>query len=223
MANRVPRKVVADGFVVANADALAAALNASGCARARVVETPEWAGPAAALNSVLADLPSNSIAAAMPWGLALAPGRPTSVFVAYEQTARAYGRPLAAFAHLEGAPWPLVLFDVDAWRARPLDGGYLLAGGIAAALSADTAVEMRDWGTRFAVLSPRGSSAETGSRRFRDADLPTTGPRGCRAATPWRRVAAPPRPRRGYYSVDTRRGDAAAATWIFGGEKSRAS
>ena len=40
-----------------------------------------------------------------------------------------------------------------------------------------------------------------------------------RVDIPWKRVAATPRRRRGY-SVETSRGDAAAATWIFRGDES---
>ena len=44
--------------------------------------------------------------------------------------------------------------------------------------------------------------------------------RPCDVDTPWRRIAATPRLRRGYI-VETGRGDAAAATWIFRGDESR--
>ena len=50
---------------------------------------------------------------------------------------------------------------------------------------------------------------------FRRADLPKTGRRGRDVDISWRRVAAAPRPRRGYF-VETSRGDAAAATRIIG-------
>ena len=58
------------------------------------------------------------------------------------------------------------------------------------------------------VRSPRGHSNESRRRR------------GCHVDIPWRRVAATPRLPRGY-SMETSRGDAAAATWIFRGGASR--
>ena len=82
------------------------------------------------------------------------------------------------------------------------------------------------------------NDAVSSAAYFRRADLPKMG-RGDAAAATWifsgdesrrrrgrdvdiqrRRVAATPRPRRGY-SVETSRGDAAAATWIFRGDESR--
>ena len=68
------------------------------------------------------------------------------------------------------------------------------------------------------------SSDESRRRRGRDVDIPRSRRRRD-LAIPWRRVATPPRPRRGYsmmattprpgYSVETSRDAAAAATWIF--------
>ena len=47
-----------------------------------------------------------------------------------------------------------------------------------------------------------------------------TSRRGCHVDIPWRQVAATPRPPLGY-SAETSRSDAAAATWIVRGDKSR--
>ena len=59
------------------------------------------------------------------------------------------------------------------------------------------------------VLSPRGYFSDESRRR-----------RGCDVDVPWRRVAAPPRLRRGC-SVEKSHGAAAAATWMFRGDESR--
>ena len=68
------------------------------------------------------------------------------------------------------------------------------------------------------------SDVEKREKKFEPADptidFETCRGRRCDVDMPRRRVAVPPRLRRGY-AAEARRGDAAAATWIFRGDGSR--